>query len=441
MAGSFLGFSTASLASKSDQGMFSMSEEYKPSKEQAFLIEEILPDTTCFFEDEPLGLESAIDDSNVVLDTNVLLIPYGAGASSLSEIAEIYSEIKSRNRLFVPAQVAREFVKNRPNKLAQLYQGISDRISKLTIPDGLSYPILESVEEFQNLNGLISEIEEKKKKLKESAKEVRGTIKKWGWNDPVSQAYRPVFSNDIIVSPNIDRDEVLEEMTRRYKQAIPPGYKDASKPDGGIGDFLIWKTILNLGEKNKRSVVFVSGDEKADWLHGAEGSGFLPRFELQAEFRRVSEGHDLYIIPLSRLLELRKAQESSVTEIRTEEVRIRKATSVDIECPECEALGEYELAEDVGSSALPKCRSCDSRFHLHRTKYGVTTRRYNAPNQASLGKRIEIVECPQCGTENLKELGVAPNSTGWCICDGCEKKFPNHRRSDGTVYVNSNYDG
>ena len=52
------------------------------------------------------------------------------------------------------------------------------------------------------------------------------------------------------MSPNIDRDEVLEEMTRRYKQAIPPGYKDASKPDGGIGDFLIWKTILNLGEKN-----------------------------------------------------------------------------------------------------------------------------------------------------------------------------------------------
>lgn len=112
-----------------------MSEEYKPSKEQAFLIEDILPDTTCFFEDYPLGLESAIDDSNVVLDTNVLLIPYGAGANSLSEIVEIYSEIKSRNRLFVPAQVAREFVKNRPNKLAQLYQGISDRISKLTIPD------------------------------------------------------------------------------------------------------------------------------------------------------------------------------------------------------------------------------------------------------------------------------------------------------------------
>lgn len=418
-----------------------MPETFKTSKEQAFLIEDILPDTSGFFEDEPLGLEVAIEDADIVLDTNVLLIPYGAGASSLSKVVEIYAEIKSRNRLFVPAQVAREFVKNRPNKLAQLYQGISDRISKLTIPEGLSYPILESVEAFQKLNSLISEIEGKKRELKESAKEVRGTIKKWGWNDPVSKAYRPVFSNEIIISPSIDREKILEEMEKRYKQAIPPGYKDASKPDGGIGDFLIWKTILNLGEKHKRSVVFVSGDEKADWLHGAEGSGFLPRFELQAEFRRISEGHDIYIIPLSRLLELRKAEESSVNEIRTEEVRVREATSVVVECPECQSMGEYEISENIGSSALPACRTCERRFHLHRTRDGVTTHRYNAQNSSANTRRIEIVECPNCGEENLKELGTAQNSTGWCICDECEKKFPIHRRSDGSVYVNSSYSG
>jgi transposase-like protein/rRNA-processing protein FCF1 len=418
-----------------------MPEGFKTPKEQAFLIEDILPDSSGFFEDEPLGLDVAIEDADIVLDTNVLLIPYGAGASSLSEVVEIYAEIKGRNRLYIPAQVAREFVKNRPNKLAQLYQGISDRISKLTIPESLSYPILESVEAFQNLNKLISEVEEKKKILKESAKEVRETIKKWGWNDPVSKAYRPVFSNDIIISPSIDRDKVLEEMERRYKHAIPPGYKDASKPDGGIGDFLIWKTILSLGEKHKRSVVFVSGDEKADWLHGVEGSGFLPRFELQAEFRRMSEGHDIYIIPLSRLLELRKAEESSVKEIRTEENRIREATSVIVECPECESRDEYEISENIGSSALPECRTCERKFHLHRTKDGVITHRYNSAKTSSNAKKqVEIIECPNCGAENLKELGMAQNSTGWCICDDCEKKFPIHRRSDGSVYVNSNYD-
>ena len=125
-----------------------MADGSKKQLDQVFLIEEILPEATGFFEEEPQGLELAIGDADIVLDTNVLLIPFGAGAASLIEIAKVYSEIKGRNRLYVPAQVAREFVKNRPNKLAQLYQGISDKISKLAVPDSLSYPILESVEHF-----------------------------------------------------------------------------------------------------------------------------------------------------------------------------------------------------------------------------------------------------------------------------------------------------
>lgn len=417
-----------------------MPEKNNLQLDQVFLVEEILPDSSGFFEDEPKNLETVIQDADVVLDTNVLLIPYGAGASSLSQIVNVYSEIKGRKRLFVPAQVAREFVKNRPNKLAQLYQGISDKISRLAVPESLSYPILESVKEFQELNGVISQLEELKSNLKSSAGKVRSIIKNWGWNDPVSQAYRPIFTKDIVVAPKFDKEKILEEMLKRYEQSIPPGYKDASKPDGGIGDFLIWKTILNLGAEHNRSVVFISGDEKSDWLHGAEGSGFLPRYELQAEFRRISQGYDLYIIPLSRLLELQKAEESSVAEIRTEEKRIREVTSVRVECPECQTISEYELAEPIGSSALPKCVACGLKFHLHRTRDGISTHCYKRPSRPSREKVAEVVSCPYCDSENLKELGVSPNSTGWCVCDECEKKFPIHRKSDGTVYINANYD-
>lgn len=418
-----------------------MAENPNKQLEQVFLVEEILPDAAGFFEEEPQGLESAIGDADIVLDTNVLLIPFGAGAASLTEIVKVYTEIKGRERLHIPAQVAREFVKNRPSKLAQLYQGISDKISKLTVPDSLSYPILESVDHFQELNEKISKLEELKIELKASAKKVRNTIKNWGWNDPVSQAYRPIFTRDIVASPEIDRQKTLEEMLRRYEQAIPPGYKDASKPDLGIGDFLIWKTILYLGDQNKRSIVFVSGDEKADWLHGAEGSGFLPRYELQAEFRRITQGCDLYIIPLSRLLELQQAEESSVNEIRTEEKRIRDATSVIAECPECASSDEYELAEAIGSSALPVCTTCGERFHLHRTRDGISVHLYNLPPQNSGERKLEVVNCPYCGSENLKELGLSPNSTGWCVCDECEKRFPIHRKADGSVFVNKTRSG
>ena len=411
-----------------------MAEKNEPSPERVFLAEDILPDASSYFEDEPQRLEEAIEDADIVLDTNVLLIPFGAGASSLEQITKVYEEIKERHRLFIPAQVSREFVKNRPNKLAQLYQGISDKISQLTVPDGLSYPVLGSVVDFLELNEQIGRLNELKVEIKASAKKVRSTIKAWGWNDPVSQAYRPIFTKDIVISPSFDRDKVLSEMLSRYQHSIPPGYKDASKPDAGIGDFLIWKTILHLGETNHRNVVFVSGDEKADWFHGAEGSGFLPRYELQAEFRRVSEGRDLYIIPLSHLLELQKAEESSVDEVRTEERRAREATSVEAECPECESVGEYELAEDIGASALPACIKCGSKFHLHRVREGISSHRYKGPGPSSTNL-FEVVECPYCEDENLRELGDRPFSTAWCYCDGCGERFPIHRRADGSVFA------
>lgn len=423
-----------------------MSEKsQRPTKDRVFLIEEVLPDAHGFFEDEQLGIESAIDDADIVLDTNVLLIPYGAGQSSLAQIVSVYAKLKKVERLFIPAQVSREFVKNRPNKLAQLYQGISDKVSKLSIIDNLSYPILEPVTEFNELNRIIGEISKLKSDLKSIVKDVRQKIKDWGVNDPVSQAYRPVFTREIIIEPEIDKDKILEEMYRRYEHAIPPGYKDASKPDAGIGDYLIWKTILSIGNKNKRSVIFVSGDEKADWLHGVEGSGFIPRFELQAEFRLASDGKDFYIVPLSQLLELLNAEEETVVEVKSEEVRIKKANTVSIACPECKNSNDYEISEQIGSSALPMCISCGNRFHLHRTKEGLSTHLYRpfstTQNLVQREKIIEKILCPACGEENLKELGLSANSTSWCICDGCDKKFPIHRRGDGTVYVNANYDG
>lgn len=220
-----------------------------PSIEEVFLIEEILPDASFFFEDEPLSLEKVIENADIVLDTNVLLIPYGAGQSSLTQIVTIYEGIKKKNRLYIPAQVAREFVKNRPLKLAQLYQGINDKVSKLNAIDKLSYPILDSVNEFNSLNETITQISELKSKLKSLARDVRLKIKDWGVNDPVSQAYRHVFTKDVVIEPQIEKSSILDEMLRRYKYSIPPGYKDASKPDAGIGDYLIWKTILSIGEK------------------------------------------------------------------------------------------------------------------------------------------------------------------------------------------------
>lgn len=117
-----------------------MSDQQKPLKEESspkeisiervFLANDVLPDAAAALADRIDSIEDAIKTADVVLDTNVLLLPYGAGANSLKEIVTIFKNLKEKGRLFLPAQVAREFVRNRPNKLSELQQGIADKIGR-----------------------------------------------------------------------------------------------------------------------------------------------------------------------------------------------------------------------------------------------------------------------------------------------------------------------
>jgi hypothetical protein len=124
---------------------------------------------------------------------------------------------------------------------------------------------------------------------------------------------------EIVVDTTKPLDEVRQEHLRRFINKIPPGYKDEAKGDQGIGDLLLWLTILEIGSARQTSVIFVSGEEKADWWHRSEHQQLYPRFELVDEFRRASGGHSFHIIKFSRLLELFGASTEVVAEVREEE--------------------------------------------------------------------------------------------------------------------------
>lgn len=408
------------------------------SLERVFLSSEILPDVTEAFTSQIRSIEDAISDGDIVLDTNVLLLPYGAGANSVTQIVDAYKKLNKAGRLFIPSHVAREFIKNRPIKIADLYQGIADKLSRFTTPDKLSYPILEGIDEFKALNEAVGKAAELKTEIDKANSALLKKIRSWEWNDPVSQAYKSEFTSKVIVEPKYDKQKTLDELRRRYELAIPPGYKDAAKDDLGIGDFLIWKTILHLGEKNKKDLIFVSGEEKADWQHRAGGKAFLPRYELLDEYRRSSSGKALYIVPLSKLLELLKVAGDSVKEIKQEERRILEANTVTVTCPHCEATVEWHLAEHVGSSAKPHCSVCEKTFHVHRTRTGVTVHRPNerAAQIPEISEpTLEMVACPECSQECEARLNVKTNSTTWSRCNRCNTSFPVHRRVDGSVLV------
>jgi hypothetical protein len=184
------------------------------------------------------------------------------------------------------------------------------------------YPLLESLSEYQEAVRLEKEIDNLLNQYRKIIGNVLERIREWTWNDPVSKLYAELFREAIIFDPPIDKEKVQTELLKRQLHRIPPGYKDSSKEDLGVGDLLIWFTILEIGQSKKKDVIFVSSDQKTDWWHRSEKQPLYPRFELVDEFRRCSGGCSFHIIPFSHFLDLYGANESIVKEVREEERKL-----------------------------------------------------------------------------------------------------------------------
>jgi exonuclease VII small subunit len=276
----------------------------------------LYPDAEGIFAFRPKSLVEIRDDSFVVLDTNSLLVPYTIGKETLEQIETIYKALVDAKRLLIPGQVTREFAEHRVTKLKELYQQISRKTASIDLG---SYPLLGSLKEYQKALELERNLHESLRAYNKAINEILVVVSGWYWDDPVSRLYAKLFASDVVFDPEFDKDEIKQRLERDILHKVPPGYKDARKEDQGIGDLLIWRTILEIGKANKKSTIFVSSDQKADWWSYSEGRPLYPRFELIDEFRRVSGGQSFHAIKFSKFLDLFGATKDVVEEVRKEE--------------------------------------------------------------------------------------------------------------------------
>jgi hypothetical protein len=293
-----------------------MSDDQKQAAEkELFIANSVYPEADPIFTFRLKPLKDIKDDCHVVLDTNALLVPYTISRESLEQIRGTCGSLVKQKRLVIPGQVAREFAKHRATKLGELYQQLSNkRDSVPSIQKGV-YPLLEPFEQYQASLQLEDQVNTLLREYRDTIGKILEHIRTWNWDDPVSLLYSELFAGEAIVDIPFDEAEILRELEWRKRHSIPPGYKDS-----GVGDLLIWKTILQIGKTHKSSVVFVSGDEKADWYHQSNRQPLYPRYELVDEFRRHSEGQSLHIIRFSSFLDLYGASAAVVQEVRKEEV-------------------------------------------------------------------------------------------------------------------------
>jgi len=414
----------------------------------ALVVTEMFPDAAPIFSHIVPSIVDVTDSCDVVLDTNVLLLPYTTGSNSLEAFRAVYERLRDADRLFVPAQVAREFARNRATKLAEIHKTLSDARSRLQKPSAHSYPLLDGLAEYRELKRRESALVEHIESYNDGLGELIAVIAGWGWNDPVARLYREMFTKRTIIEcPRSD----IEELQRRIAKKIPPGYKDAAKDDDGLGDLVIWLTILEICRTRERPLIFVTGDEKADWQQRIDNRGLLPRYELVDEFRRASNGEAFYIASFSRFLELFGVPSDVLEEVRVQEqpyidelvANDAAAGQEDVSCPFCGQTNRIGLNATVGSSRQPICTACGSGFNAHRGPNGVFTRRPYSHGSLSpadpTGQRseseVQVADCPFCSNPVAFGLRSEPGSSAIPNCGYCGRWFRAHRGGDGGVFV------
>lgn len=305
-----------------------MADPNKKDESDIFIAQSVYPEAVPIFSFQVKSLEEIKDDCYIVLDTNVLLAPYIIGKEDpgkddlLGVCQRIYKSLIEKGCLILPGQVVREFANRRVDKIAELYQQLSDKKAKiLRIAKG-KYPLLNSLSEYQEVEHLENEINKKIREYQDAVDKVLAHIQNWQLNDPVRSLYSQLFDESVVFDPQFDKEEIKKDLKRRQIHHIPPGYKDAGKGDSGVGDLLIWYTILELGKVHKKSVIFVSGDEKPDWFKQSQNIALHLRYELIDEFRRKSEGQAFHVVKFSQFLKLFGASERVVEEVQQEEKKL-----------------------------------------------------------------------------------------------------------------------
>lgn len=284
-----------------------------------FYLDKVFPEADKIFSETYKGINEILSDCIVILDTNILLVPFDTNEKNLQDIKSIFLRYKSKNSLFIPARVAREFANNRANKIGDIFLQI--RQMKDNLNSGSfkvnQYPILESNKDYIEIKNNYKKIQEIIKESRKYLENIENHIQGWSWNDNVSLAYKEIFTEDVIVEVKKEKEKIEEDLAFRIEYKIAPGFKDSKKPDDGIGDLVIWQTILEIAKEKNKDVLFVTNDQKNDWFYKQDKTGLYPKYELFDEFRRYTSGKSIAIVSFVKFLELNNANIATIEDVKT----------------------------------------------------------------------------------------------------------------------------
>lgn len=291
-----------------------------------------------YFANGTADIEVLWDNCLFVLDANVLLSLYRYSDSTRSDLLQVFESLVER--LWVPNQVAYEYLSNRLNVIGEQVKIYDDAVKKT---DALKKS-LESVNQHPFVSApTLLECNLTFDKLLAELGQNRKIHERRIGSDEIKDQLESLLEGRVGSEYSREKiEEVISEGRLRYEEKIPPGFNDMKK--GGdssllserrkpYGDYIVWLQIIEKAVEIKKPVVFVTGDIKDDWWVSFSGKTVGPLPQLIQEFFSIT-GHSFYMYPPEKFLERastylkQETSETAINEIR--EVREEEAESFSI---------------------------------------------------------------------------------------------------------------
>ncbi len=252
------------------------------------------------------------EEAHFVIDTNILInfLKY-TSQESYSTFLKLLEKVKSDNRLYIPHQVALEYLYNYRDNMDKQEKGINDLVEKLSgTKEVVNKYILQVKSEHPYIKDdvfkfYLQNIEYTNKVLEQKREELMSELPDMG-----AIHLRILNLMEGIVGNPFEQEKIDEIELKgkdRYEKEIPPGWMDKKekndkfryygdlKYNQQFGDLIVWMQILDYAEEKNVPVIFVTEDNKEDWWNKKPGKILGPQpFLIQEFYNRTNKLFYMY---------------------------------------------------------------------------------------------------------------------------------------------------
>jgi hypothetical protein len=260
------------------------------------------------FKESQENLREVWDSCIFVFDANILLNLYRYSDTTRNEFLRLLEKIK--DRVWLPHRAAEEYLNNRLSVIDQQEQSYDSTIKSINslksdLDNARQHPFVsrKTMGKVDSVfNALCEELSQNKEVHTQRIS-----------NDEIKDAISQIFENRVGSSFDKEKlEQLIVDGEERYKQKIPPGFKDATKSSESelftekcrkYGDLIVWKQVLEHSSEVGKGVVLVTDDKKEDWWERFKGKTVGPRPELVKEFKDTTS-NTFHMYQADRFLEL-----------------------------------------------------------------------------------------------------------------------------------------